>query len=69
MHELGGALELGVSDDGIGFDPGAGRGSLGLGHVSLRERLHLVGGKLEISSLPGKGTIVLARVPLAGVIA
>jgi len=61
-----GALELGVGDDGVGFDPLArGRGP-GLGHVSLRERLHLVGGRLEITSAPGKGTIVLARVPVAG---
>ena len=65
--ELGGwRLELGVRDDGVGFDPGAGRRGLGLGHVSLRERLHLVGGRLEITSVPGRGTIVIARVPLAG---
>ena len=66
LRSADGALELGVSDDGVGFEPGAGRRGSGLGHVSLRERLHLVGGQLEISSVPGGGTIVLARVPLAG---
>ncbi len=66
LRSADGALELGVSDDGVGFEPGAGRRGPGLGHVSLRERLHLVGGQLEISSVPGGGTIVLARVPLAG---
>ena len=66
LHSADGALELGVSDDGIGFDPGARRVGAGLGHVSLRERLHLVGGRLEITSLPGQGTIVFARAPLAG---
>jgi len=66
LHSAEGALELGVSDDGVGFDPGARREGAGLGHVSLRERLHLVGGQLEITSVPGQGTIVLARVPLPG---
>ena len=64
LHEKEGGLELGVRDDGVGFDATAGRKKPGLGHVSLRERLHLVGGQLEITSVPGKGTIVIARVPL-----
>jgi signal transduction histidine kinase len=64
LRSVEGALELGVSDDGVGIDPGARRGGTGLGHVSLRERLHLVGGQLEITSVPGEGTIVFARVPL-----
>jgi signal transduction histidine kinase len=69
LHSADGTLELGVSDDGVGFDPGARRAGSGLGHVSLRERLQLVGGRLEITSVPGGGTIVLARVPLAGDVA
>jgi signal transduction histidine kinase len=66
LREADGGLELGLQDDGVGFDAGARRQRTGIGHVSLRERLHLVGGRLEITSVPGKGTIVLARVPLAG---
>lgn len=64
LHEKEGGLELGLRDDGVGFAATAGRRKPGLGHVSLRERLHLVGGQLEITSVPGEGTIVLARVPL-----
>jgi signal transduction histidine kinase len=68
LHETGGGLELGVRDNGVGFDATASRGRPGLGLVSLRERLQLVSGRLEITSVPGQGTIVLARVPLAGAV-
>jgi signal transduction histidine kinase len=36
----------------------------GLGLISMRERLRLVNGELSIQSEPGRGTTVLARVPL-----
>ena len=51
-----------VSDDGRGFDPddpGAGFGLLG-----MRERVALVGGELEVRAAPGKGTSVIARIPV-----
>lgn len=66
LREAGGGLELEVRDNGIGFDAGAGPSKRGLGHVSLRERLHLVGGQLVITSVRGSGTSILARVPVAG---
>ncbi len=54
-------VRLLVSDDGDGFEQhdgtaSAGRGSLGL--VGMRERLHLVGGRVEVHSSPGRGTTV-----------
>ncbi|MGO9342962.1 MAG: ATP-binding protein [Acidimicrobiales bacterium] len=54
-------VRLLVSDDGEGFEQhegaaSAGRGSLGL--VGMRERLHLVGGRVEVHSSPGRGTTV-----------
>jgi signal transduction histidine kinase len=53
-----------VSDDGIGFDrAGIGVGK-SLGLLSMVERAHLVGGTLRISSKPGKGTRIVARLPL-----
>ncbi len=55
-----GQVRLQVSDDGIGFDPAS--ATPGLGFVSMRERLRLVGGKLELTSAPGKGTRVEATV-------
>jgi PAS domain S-box-containing protein len=55
-----------VEDDGLGFDaesPTASAGRLGL--LGMRERVGLVGGTLTIESAPGRGTTVIARVPLA----
>jgi signal transduction histidine kinase len=57
-----------VRDNGKGFDVEAmmrhydKRGSLGL--VNMRERAELFGGKLEIESRPGYGTIVTVMIPL-----
>jgi PAS domain S-box-containing protein len=62
LTELAGAIRLRVSDDGCGFDPGA---ASGLGLVSMRERLHLVGGDITIDSRPSGGTRISVRVPLA----
>ena len=56
-----------IRDDGHGFDP-AGvvpgeDGQSGIGLVGMRERLRLLGGRLEIESAPGEPTIVRARLP------
>jgi two-component system sensor histidine kinase UhpB len=61
-----GRLELRIADRGQGFDPDAtlmGRVS-GSGLRGMRDRLELFGGRLELSSEPGKGTLVSASVPL-----
>ncbi|MGH3106161.1 MAG: PAS domain S-box protein [Rubrobacteraceae bacterium] len=50
-----------VSDDGQGFGPGT---VPGVGMSSMRERVTLIGGELEIESQPGQGTSVRLRVPL-----
>jgi signal transduction histidine kinase len=51
-----------VEDDGQGFDPEGEHEGLGL--LGIRERLALLGGGLEIESAPGKGTTLVAEVPL-----
>lgn len=58
-------LRLSVEDDGVGFDVASSRASGGLGLFGIQERLSLVGGSLHIHSRPGKGTRVVAEVPLA----
>ncbi len=57
-------LALSISDDGVGFEVGSIRSARGLGLISMRERIHLAGGKFEISSKAGAGTKIQARVPL-----
>jgi PAS domain S-box-containing protein len=65
--ELSGAgyeLSLSISDDGVGFEISKVRKTAGLGMVSMRERMHLIGGEFTISSQPGSGTKIQARAPL-----
>lgn len=52
-----------VEDDGSGFDPGAIREDA-LGLAGMRERIALVGGRLQIESSVGAGTTLVAEVPL-----
>jgi PAS domain S-box-containing protein len=56
-------LFLRISDDGVGFNPAL-RGDTGLGLISMRERLALVGGRINIESRPGAGTQIEVTVPL-----
>jgi signal transduction histidine kinase len=56
-----GDLLVEVRDDGRGV-PGPREGGVGLG--SMRERAEELGGRLEVDSGPGRGTRVLARLPL-----
>lgn len=68
LARTGNAIIATVNDNGRGFDPATvvvpsptGRG---LGLLGMRERLTLVGGKLELDARPGAGTTVRATVPL-----
>jgi len=56
-----------VSDGGVGYDPAA-KAEMprrGLGLVSVRERLSLIGGNLEVQSIPGNGTVAVLSAPLS----
>jgi PAS domain S-box-containing protein len=59
------AVHLSVLDDGSGFDLHSASMAEGLGFVSMRERLRIVGGQLEIHSQPGQGTRIEVTVPLS----
>jgi signal transduction histidine kinase len=56
-------FELRVSDDGRGFLPGC--RSDGFGLRGMSERAALLGGALAVHSVPGSGTMVRLRLPLA----
>jgi signal transduction histidine kinase len=57
-------LELTVVDDGVGFDVNGVRERPSLGHASMRERVRQLGGDLQIRSVSGSGTTIVAWVPL-----
>ena len=58
-------LHFTIFDNGVGFAANAPNAKPGLGLISMRERLHLVGGKLTITTRPGSGTRIEAIVPMA----
>jgi PAS domain S-box-containing protein len=58
-----GQVILTVTDDGKGFDTRVnGRKTLGL--LGMKERVLMMEGKLNINSIPGKGTTVTVEVPV-----
>ena len=56
-----GELLLAVQDDGKGFDRAEERG---LGLLGMQERAERLGGRFEVSSLPGQGTLLTVSLPL-----
>jgi PAS domain S-box-containing protein len=68
LTHWGRKVRLEVRDEGRGFDPSAVSGEEGpverMGLSSMRERVALLGGELEIRSKPGTGTSLVAEVPL-----
>ena len=66
LRQVDGGLFLAVRDDGVGFDPASPGRSRSLGLASMRERVRLVNGTLDIESAPGRGTAVVAWVPGEG---
>jgi len=64
LTEARGAFELRVRDNGRGITRAeiADTGSIGL--FGMRERAAQAGATLEISGVPGQGTVVTVRVPL-----
>jgi signal transduction histidine kinase len=59
-----GILHIQVHDDGRGLDLESGQPNPSFGLSGMRERAVMLGGKVEITSKPGDGTTVHARIPL-----
>jgi len=67
LNNLDDHIEVTVSDRGAGFDPGqiarrAGKAG-GFGLFSIRERLDMLGGRMEVDSAPGRGSRFTLRAP------
>jgi signal transduction histidine kinase len=58
-----GSVKAVIEHDGRGFDPAEQVGD-GFGLVGMRERLALLGGRLEIESDADAGTTIAAEVPV-----
>jgi PAS domain S-box-containing protein len=56
-------LTLRVADNGTGFEPLPSQ-SAGIGLLTMRERVELIGGRLKIETAPGRGTAIEATVAL-----
>ncbi len=70
VETSGGQLRVEIADDGIGFDSAKAREYLQSGRVglaSMRERVELANGTFMVHSAPGRGTTVLASLPLDAV--
>jgi signal transduction histidine kinase len=68
IQRAGDDIRINIEDNGVGIDsskmdPRSSRPG-GFGLFSIRERLHYLGGRLEIESQPGQGTRVTLIVPL-----
>lgn len=66
LARSGNRVELNVRDDGAGFSPERVRedGERGIGLTGMTDRIGLFGGELVIASAPGRGTSIIATVPL-----
>jgi signal transduction histidine kinase len=65
LTRVGEHIEMTVTDNGRGFDVEAvrQRASGGLGLVSMEERVHVVGGEMQILTGIGRGTSIRVRAP------
>jgi PAS domain S-box-containing protein len=59
-------IRLRIADSGKGFDASIQNSTTGIGLVGMSERLRLVGGRFLVTSEPGRGTEIVAEVPVAG---
>ncbi len=57
-------IRLRVKDSGVGFTAGTPGADGGIGLLSMKARVALVGGNIDIRSRPGKGTEVIVALPL-----
>jgi signal transduction histidine kinase len=58
-------IQLDVRDNGCGFDPNKVDRTEHLGLAGMRERVELLRGSVVVSSTPGQGTVVHARLPMS----
>jgi signal transduction histidine kinase len=66
LQASGSSFRLEVQDNGKGIRPEEIADSKSLGLLGMRERASLIGGSVEISGVPGRGTLAAVRIPAGG---
>jgi PAS domain S-box-containing protein len=68
FHEEAKEVRLTVRDDGVGFNPdlieSRASGNVRFGLLGMKERVELLGGRIEVKSLPDQGATIEAWIPL-----
>jgi PAS domain S-box-containing protein len=64
LKQAGVELVLTISDNGRGITEADKSRSQSLGLLGMRERAHLIGGKIDINGAEDKGTVVTVQVPI-----
>ncbi len=67
LSSIDGEIRLLVVDAGCGFDLAEAARKRSLGLTSMKERVRLVKGRIEIDTVPGSGTRLDVRIPLPNV--
>ncbi len=65
LKEQEGLFILTISDNGRGITDDEKSGQRTLGLLGMRERAHLIGGKISIKGSSGKGTVITVRIPIS----
>lgn len=68
IRRQGQQIQMEVKDNGCSFDVEAamhGHRNKHLGLLGMRERVEMIGGTFQVNSAAGKGTTVIARIPVA----
>jgi nitrate/nitrite-specific signal transduction histidine kinase len=63
LEEEEAELVLKIRDNGRGITEGEQGGPSALGLLGMRERAHIIGGRVDFTGIRGQGTMVTLRVP------
>lgn len=66
LRRRGSMLTLSINDNGNGFSPDRPKSAHGFGLIGLKERVTELSGTVWIDSAPGKGTRIVASIPVQG---
>ncbi|HLO04888.1 MAG TPA: GAF domain-containing sensor histidine kinase [Symbiobacteriaceae bacterium] len=61
-----GAVTLTVADDGVGIETTESTRNQSFGMIGMKERVEAIGGRLTVTTAPGEGTTIQARIPMEG---